>query len=232
MELDAKLEERKKGNAPFLAAFEYVRTMLGITKGDMCKKLNVKASRLSEYKKGELPVREDLKYALIDLSVQNDIGQISIDYLDGYTDIMLLNNIPADELAEIKIRRSNPDYDQLKARENAKRKEEESMMDIQAGQPTPSSMFNASLAKQAESVEAFRIALASKDETIKEKNERILELKDALVEKDSRIENLKELVAQLRADLNHAKSFIASTESGISQYPFPIGAAEQNPKRI
>lgn len=226
MELDEKLEERKRGNAPFLAAFEYVRSMLSLTKGKMCELLNVKASRLSEWDKGVNPVPQPVKYALIQISVEKDIGQISIDYLDGYTDIMLQDNIPDDELAEIKMRRSNPDYDQLKARRESKWKEIESMMNVPDGQPTPSSVFNANLAQQAESVEAFRIALASKDETIKEKNERILELKDALAEKEARIENLKELVAQLRAELNEAKAIISFSES--AKYPFKIGVAEEN----
>ena len=232
MELAAKLEERKKENAPFLSAFEYVRTMLGLTKGKLCELLNVKASRLSEWNKGEKPVPEPVKYDIVSISIEKKIGQISIDYLDGYTNIMLLDNIPDDELAEIKMRRSNPDYEQMKARRESKWKEVESMTNVPSGQPTPSSMFNAYLAQQTENVEGFRIALATKDEIIEEKNERIHELKDALVEKDAHIEDLKELVAQLRADLNHAKSFIASTESGISQYPFTIGVAEQNPKRI
>jgi transcriptional regulator with XRE-family HTH domain len=98
----------------------------------------------------------------------------------------------------------------------------------ESGHPTMSSMFNANLAQQAESVEAFRIALASKDETIKEKNERILELKNAVAQRDERIENLKELVAQLRADLNEAKSIITASESGLAKYPFKFGAAESS----
>lgn len=96
----------------------------------------------------------------------------------------------------------------------------------ESGHPTMSSVFNANLAQQAESVEAFRIALASKDETIQEKDKRILELKEALAGKEAHIENLKELVAQLRADLNEAKAIIAATESGIIKYPFNIGVAD------
>lgn len=231
MESNEKLEERKRNNAPFLTAFEHVRKLLNLTKGEMCKMLDVKASRLSEWDKGEKPVPEPVKCALVDLSAHRNIGQISMDYLDGYTDIMLLPNIPDDELAEIKMRRSNPDYDKLKARRESKWKEVEEMMNVPSGQPTPSSVFNASLAQQAESVEAFRIALESKDETIKEKNERIIELKDALAEKEDRIENLKELVAQLRADLNEAKAIIAASESGIKNYPFKMGVAEGGEKQ-
>lgn len=231
MESDEKLEERKRNNAPFLTAFEHVRKLLNLTKGEMCKMLDVKASRFSEWDKGEKPVPKPVKCALVDLSAHRNIGQISMDYLDGYTDIMLLPNIPDDELAEIKMRRSNPDYDKLKARRESKWKEVDEMMNVQSGQPTPSSVFNASLAQQAESVEAFRIALASKDETIKEKNERILELKEAIAEKEARIENLKELVAQLRADLNEAKAIIAASESGLAKFPFKMGVAEEGNKQ-
>lgn len=213
MGLDDKIEERKRGNTPFLTAFEHVRTMLGLGKGKMCDLLKVKASRLSEWDKGEKSVPEPVKYSLVQISVEKDIGQISIDYLDGYTDIMLQENIPDDELAEIKMRRSNPDYDQLKARQESKWGEVKSIMEMPVGQPTPSSVFNASLAQQAESVKAFRIAIASKDEIIKEKDERIHEL--------------KELVAQLRADLNEAKAIIATSEASLEKYPFPIGAAER-----
>ena len=187
MESNEKLEERKRNNAPFLTAFEHVRKLLSLTKGEMCKQLNVKASRLSEWDKGEKAVPETVKCALVDLSAHRNIGQINMDYLDGYTDIMLLANIPDDELAEIKMRRSNPDYEQLKARRESKWKEVEEMMNVPSGQPTPSSVFNANLAQQAESVEAFRIALEAKDETIKEKNERIIELKDAIKQRDERI---------------------------------------------
>jgi len=231
MDSNEKIEERKRNNAPFLTAFEHVRKLLDLTKGEMCKLLNVKASRLSEWDKGEKPVPGPVKCSLVDLSAHRNIGQICMDYLDGYTDIMLLPNIPDDELAEIKMRRSNPDYDKLKARRESKWKEVDEMMNVPSGQPTPSSVFNASLAQQAESVEAFRIALESKDETIKEKNERMIELKDALAEKEARIENLKELVAQLRADLNEAKAIIAASESGLVKYPFKMGAAEESKKQ-
>jgi hypothetical protein len=231
MESNEKLEERKRNNAPFLTAFEHVRKLLSLTKGEMCKLLNVKASRLSEWDKGEKPVPETVKCALVDLSAHRNIGQISMDYLDGYTGIMLLANIPDDELAEIKMRRSNPDYDQLKARRESKWKEIEEMMNVPSGQPTPSSVFNASLAQQAENVEAFRIALESKDETIKEKNERIIELKDAIKQRDERIENLKELVAQLRSELIEAKAVIEAAESGLAKYPFKMGAADEDNKQ-
>ena len=220
MELDEKLEERKRGNAPFLAAFEHVRSMLSLTKGKMCELLNVKASRLSEWDKGVNPVPQPVKYALIQISVEKDIGQISIDYLDGYTDIMLLDNIPVDELAEIKLRRNNPDYDKMKARREAKQEGIESVLNASYGQPTPSSMFNANLAQQAESVEAFRIALNAKDKLIEDKESRISDLKRTITDKDAVIEMQKTRIAELERKL----SSIAASD--LDHYPFTIGAAD------
>lgn len=225
MESDKKIEEKKQGNAPFLAAFEYVRTRLSLTKGKMCELLNIKAPRLSEWDRGEKSVPYAVKCALVRISVLRNIGEISMDFLDGYTEIMLLENIPDDELTEIKRRRSNPDYDKLKARREEK--ENESTVNESYGMPTPSSMFNAHLAQQAESVEAFHIALSAKDEILKERNERIKELKESVAEKDARIEDLKEQIALLRAELNHLKSIVETTESGILKYPFKIGAADE-----
>jgi len=220
MESNEKLEERKRNNAPFLTAFEHVRKLLSLTKGEMCKQLNVKASRLSEWDKGEKPVPETVKCALVDLSAHRNIGQISMDYLDGYTDIMLLSNIPDDELAEIKMRRSNPDYDQLKTRRESKWKEVEEMMNVQSGQPTPSSMFNATLAQQAESVEAFRIALNAKDKLIEDKESRISDLKRTITDKEAVIEMQKTRIAELERKL----SSIAASD--LDHYPFTIGAAD------
>lgn len=220
MELDNKLEERKQRNAPFMTAFERVRSMLGLTKGKMCEMLKVKASRLSEWDKGEKLVPEPVKYDLIQMSVDKEIGQISIDYLDGYTDIMLQNNITVDEQEEIKMRRNNPDYDKLRAMQKAKWEKVEGLLNDHDGQPTPSSIFNANLAQQAESVEAFRIALSAKDELIKDKESRILELHRTIDDKDFIIKTQERKIVELEKKLS------TFTMSSIDHYPFPIGAAD------
>lgn len=219
-------ELRKIKNANFMKAFKHVASKLKMNQGQLAEAIGSKSAYISNFSKGIRPVPEETIDALITISATIPGGQIFKEYLHGNSDIMLLANVTEEEMAEAMLRSANPDYDQLKARQESKWKEVEDMMNAPAGQPTPSSVFNANLAQQAESVEAFRMALASKDETIKEKNERILELKDALTEKDARIENLKELVAQLRADLTEAKAIIASYNSGQGKWPFNMGAAE------
>jgi transcriptional regulator with XRE-family HTH domain len=220
MDLDAKIEERKKKNTPFLTAFKHVCIELDMTQKDLCKALDIKPQRITEWKNGIKPVPEPVKYALVELSVQKNIGQISIDFLDGYTDIMLLANIPDNELAEIKLKRSNPDYDKLKAREKEKCEEVESMINASNGQPTPSSVFNASLAQQAESVEAFRIALAAKNEVIENLKVRNAELQQTIADKEIIIKAREARIVALERQL----ATIATSD--IDRYPFVIGAAE------
>lgn len=215
-----ELEEKRQANINFLAAFDYVMERLDISQKELCRLIGSKSPYISFYRSGKYPVPDKTKYALVDLSVQKNIGQISIDYLDGYTDIMLLPNIPDDELAEIKLRRNNPDYDKMKARREAQQEGIESVLNASYGQPTPSSMFNANLAQQAESVEAFRIALNAKDKLIEDKESRINDLKKTIADKEAVIEMQKTRIAELERKL----SSIAASD--LDHYPFTIGAAD------
>lgn len=239
MELNAKFEERKRENSPFLSAFEHVRSMLGLTKGKLCELLNVKASRLSEWDKGEKLVPEPVKYALVQISVEKEIGQISIDYLDGYTDIMLLGNIPDDELVEIKMRRSNPDYEKIKERQ--KEKEQQIERDIQQYVPSidPSSQQNASLSAYIQLTNRLdadlkkkeiemQKRLAEKDETIESQKARIVALERTIADKCAIINARDAEIVELKRKL------AAIATSDIERYPFAIGAAEEdfNVKRI
>ena len=231
MELDGKLEERKRNNAPFLTAFEHVRNLLDLTKGKMCELLNIKASRLSEWDKGEKPVPEPVKYALVDLSVQKDIGQLSIDYLDGYTDIMLLANIPDDELAEIKLRRSNPDYDVMQQR----LKEKERKLDNAISQSIP---YIDPASQQNASISAY-IQLTNRLEDDLKKKE--IEIQERMADKDAFIDSLKAHIAALERTVADKDTIIKDRESrivalerqlasasmsDIERYPFTIGAAD------
>lgn len=220
MESDEKLEERKRGNAPFLIAFEHVRTMLGLTKGKLCEILKVKASRLSEWDKGEKSVQEPVKYALVDLSVQKDIGQISIDYLDGYTDIMLLDNIPDEELSEIKMKRENPDYYAMQERLKKKERQfEKSALYID-----PSSQQNASISAYIQLTNRLDADLKNKEiemqKRLAEKDARIADLQRTIADKETIIKSLNAKIVELERKL------AVTVTSDIEHYPFPIGAAE------
>lgn len=224
MELNEKLEEKKRMNAPFLTAFEHVRNMLGLSKGKMCELLNVKASRLSEWDKGEKPVPEPVKYALVDLSVKKDIGQISIDYLDGYTDIMLLNNIPADELEEIKMRRNNPDYAKMKERLMEKEKQIQESMCQSFSVIDQSSQYNSSISAYIQLTNKLTDDLKKKEiemqERLAEKDARIADLQRTIDDKETIIKSLNAKIVELKRKL------AATVTSDIEHYPFAIGAAE------
>jgi DNA-binding XRE family transcriptional regulator len=233
MDLEAKNEERKRKNAPFLSAFEHVRNELGMTNRDLCLALDVKPQRMTEWKNGAKPVPEPVKYALIQLSVEKEIGQISIDYLDGYTDIMLLGNIPDDELAEIKLRRSNPDYEKIKERQ--RKKENQMERDMQQSVPSidPSSQQNASISayiQLANRLDAdikrkeieMRERLAEKDDTIENQKARIVALERTIADKDAIIDARDAEIVELKRKL------AAIATSDIERYPFAIGAAEED----
>jgi hypothetical protein len=233
MDLEAKNEERKRKNAPFLSAFEHVRNELGMTNRDLCLALDVKPQRMTEWKNGAKPVPEPVKYALIQLSVEKEIGQISIDYLDGYTDIMLLGNIPDDGLAEIKLRRSNPDYEKIKERQ--RKKENQMERDMQQSVPSidPSSQQNASISayiQLANRLDAdikrkeieMRERLAEKDDTIENQKARIVALERTIADKDAIIDARDAEIVELKRKL------AAIATSDIERYPFAIGAAEED----
>lgn len=239
MDLEAKNEERKRKNAPFLSAFEHVRNELSMTNRDLCVALDVKPQRMTEWKNGTKPVPELVKYALVQISVEKGIGQISKDYLDGYTDIMLLGNIPDDELVEIKMRRSNPDYEKIKERQ--KEKEQQIERDIQQYIPSidPSSQQNASLSAYIQLTNRLdadlkkkeiemQKRLAEKDETIESQKARIVALERTIADKCAIINARDAKIVELKRKL------AAIATSDIERYPFAIGAAEEgfNVKRI
>lgn len=229
MDLDAKIEERKRKNTPFLKAFEHVRTELDMTQRDLCKALDIKPQRITEWKNGIKPVPEPVKYALVELSVKRNIGQISIDYLDGYTDIMLLANIPDDELAEIKMRRSNPDYDKIK--ERIKEKERQLDNDISQAMPyiDPSSQQNATIAVYVQYTN-YLTGLINKKEI--EMQKRLAEKDDIIAQLQQTVEDKITIIKAREAQIVALeRQLAANSMSDIKHYPFTIGAAEDENKQ-
>lgn len=101
-------------------------------------------------------------------------------------------------------------YDQHPA-DNAKTREPEPVYNV----PDMSSIFNSALAAKDEAIESLKRELRTKDELIQS-------LRDQLTAKD-------QLIAEQKARLIDYRRTIDS-KSDLSDYPFPIGAAEK-PKR-
>lgn len=225
---DEELEEKRQANANFLSAFDYVMERLGISQKELCELIDSKSPYISFYRSGRYPVPDKTKYALVQISVERGIGQISMDYLDGYTDIMLLSNIPAKELAEIKMRRSNPDYDAIQKR----MKEKEHQIGNSISQPIP---YIDPSSQQNASISAYIQLTNRLDADLKQKE---IEMKERLSEKDVLISSLKSTISDKESIIKEKDNRIAELErklasiasSDLERYPFAIGAAEDRTK--
>jgi len=138
--------------------------------------------------------------------------QIYSEYLYGHSDIMLLDNVTDEEMAEVSLRKSNPDYDKMMKQKG---------MPEQNHQPPavstidPSSAVNAAISAYAQLIEA-------KDAVIAEMEARIADLQRTITDKDTIIRDREARIATLEHQL------AAAATSELSRYPFTIGAAEDN----
>ena len=209
---EERIEENHKRNKPFNTAFKFFADYLvNGSQKDMCELMGVPAPRVSEVIKDKKPVNDKLINALINLSAKEGM-QIYSEYLYGHSDIMLLENVTDEEMAEVSLRKSNPDYDKM-----MKQKE----MPKQNQQPPsvttidPSSAVNAAISAYAQLIEA-------KDAIIAEMEARIADLQRTIADKESIIRDREVRIATLEHQLADAAT------SDLSRYPFTIGAAEDN----
>ena len=209
---EERIEENHKRNKPFNTAFKFFADYLvNGSQKDMCELMGVPAPRVSEVIKDKKPVNDKLINALINLSAKKGM-QIYSEYLYGHSDIMLLENVTDEEMAEVSLRKSNPDYEKM-----MKQKENPEQHQQQPAVPTidTSSAVNAAISAYAQLIEA-------KDAVIAEQEARIADLQHTIADKDTIIRDREARIATLERQL------AASATSDISRYPFNIGAAEDN----
>ena len=114
---EEKIEERKRDNAPFLRAFQFLLDQnVASGKGELAKMIGIQPGLISLYAKGIKRVSEETKMSLVRISK----AKININYLMGKSQYMLLENVPDDEVVEMEMRRDNPDYDLMEARKAEK----------------------------------------------------------------------------------------------------------------
>ena len=175
MDSEQKIEERKKWNAPFLRAFNYLLDEgYAKNKGDLCSKIGIQPGLISNYNNGTKKVSPDTMDALVRVSE----GKLNVKYMLGKSEYMLLENVPDEEFIE----GNNPDREVM-----AKRKAEPL-------QPDFSSYINALLAKSDETIASLKRELAAKDEIIQTKNERIADLERLAEERLHRIAELRRII--------------------------------------
>ena len=175
MDSEQKIEERKKWNAPFLRAFNYLLDEgYARNKGDLCSKIGIQPGLISNYTNGTKKVSIDTMNALARVSG----GKLNVKYMLGKSEYMLLENVPDEEFIE----GNNPDREVM-----AKRKAEPL-------QPDFSSYINALLAKSDETIASLKRELAAKDEIIQTKEERIADLERLAEERLHRIAELRRII--------------------------------------
>lgn len=207
---EERIEENHKRNKPFNTAFKFFADYLvNGSQKDMCNLMGVPAPRVSEVIKDKKPVNDKLINALINLSAKKGM-QIYSEYLYGHSDIMLLENVTDEEMAEVSLRKSNPDYEKMmKQKENPEQNQQPP--DV----PTidPSSAINAAISAYAQLIEA-------KDAIIAEMEARIADLQRTIVDKDTIIRDRDARITTMEHQM------AAAATSDLSRYPFTIGAAE------
>lgn len=213
---------RQKKNEHFIRAFNYVATARNMNQGELATAIGSKSAYISGYKSGIRPVTDEVIDGLVRESSVEPSQQIYREYLLGNSDIMLLANVTDEEQAEVELRRNNPDYDTMQQRHRAS----ECVHDDSYPTTDPSSIINAALAAQMQTIESLK----SEKATLLEANARELKAKDDLIQslRDQLAAN-NQLIAEQKARLIDYRRIIDS-RNGLPDYPFPIGAAEQNRK--
>ena len=206
MDSEQKLEERKRWNAPFLRAFNYLLeegymefgiSKSRLTKGELCSMMGIQPGLISNYTNGTKKVSVDTMNALARVSG----GKLNVNYMLGKSEYMLLENVPDDEILKL----NNPDREVMEKRK------------AEPLQPDFSSYINALLAKSDETIASLKRELAAKDEIIQAKDDRIADLNKLAEERLHRIAELRRV--------------IDAHNINMADYPFQVGVAENGSNR-
>lgn len=206
MDSEQKIEERKRWNAPFLRAFNYLLeegylefgiSKSRLTKGELCSMMRIQPGLISNYTNGTKKVSVDTMNALARVSG----GKLNVNYMLGKSEYMLLENVPDDEILKL----NNPDREVMEKRK------------AEPLQPDFSSYINALLAKSDETIASLKRELAAKDDIIQAKDDRIADLTKLAEERMHRIAELRRV--------------IDAHNINMADYPFQVGVAENGSNR-
>lgn len=207
MDSEQKIEERKKWNAPFLRAFNYLLeegclkfgiSQVRLTKAELCSMIGIQPGLISNYNNG----MKKVSLATIESLARVSKSKLNVNYMLGKSEYMLLENVPDEEYLE----GNNPDREVI-----AKRK---AALASEPFRPDFSSYINALLAKSDETISSLKRELAAKDDIIQAKDDRIADLEKLAEERLHRITELRRVI-----DANNMKDF-----------PFPMGTADAGDK--
>jgi hypothetical protein len=116
MEKDSRIEDKKRYNAPYLRAFDYLAKEMRVTQGKLVEMMKGNSSFISAYRSGTKRVGFDYMKRLCEVFSIYFKGErhLNMRYLEGTSQYMLVENIPDEE--KIMQRDGDPDYDVIKQR--------------------------------------------------------------------------------------------------------------------
>lgn len=212
---DSKMEERKRYNAPFLAACKYLMQIMRINQGQLSEMLGTNSSHFSDWKNGKKRVSQEKMQSLLTISK----GKINRFYLSGQSPYMLLENLPDEDLSELQGKEVDPDYELLEKRKDNKQSQKSNT----ESHTDQSSLFNAALAAQIETIANLKQTIFD----MKEQHKR------ELAEKDSHIADLTKLAEERLHRIAELRRALDAHDINPSNYPFTVGVADsQKQKRI
>jgi hypothetical protein len=141
------IELRKQKNAPFCKAFDYIAELKEVSDKILAEMIGSKGPYISMYRNGTKPVPIEIMENLV---LQSE-GELNMEYLRGNSEYMLLRNVPDDEIANIQMRKSNPDYDVIEKRRKEIEKDiDKNLFPHNEPHTDNSSLMNATISAQTE----------------------------------------------------------------------------------
>lgn len=219
---DSRIEEKKRYNAPFLRAFDYLAGEKLISQKELAKSIEGESSYISGLRSGTKRVGADYMTRLADAFAKHFKGEghLNMDFLLGKSQYMLVENVPESEIMEKIERGANPDYDVIRQHQSvtpchdATHSLENSLLIervVQAGIDTATAF-----AKQT---------ISTLEKQVADKDEELNRLRHELNERDSTIRMQQSILRTLQEQVECYQRTQAII-SDPTKYPFPVGSAE------
>lgn len=164
MAKEGKIEERIRLNAPFIRAFDWLRTQRHLTQDEMAKQLQSNGSLISMYRNGKKLAGDDIKGRL----ARAFGGHLYMPFLDGYSPYMLIENVPEEEILQ-NLDRDNPDFVQLRQDAKSRINEEKgaaSIIDLYATLIKELEAMRSDLASDLRAVQELKYQLTQEREAL------------------------------------------------------------------
>ena len=208
MEKDSRIEDKKRYNAPYLRAFDYLAKEMNVTQGKLVEMMKGNSSFISAYRSGTKRVGFDYMKRLYNAFNEYFKGDhiLNMRYLEGTSQCMFVENMTDEEILELRQRDGNPDYDVIKQRRQS---------GIESIAYSYKDEYIETLKSQ---MTDLRIQINDNMKRLDEKDEYIAILK----RENERLLNENE---RLRVALSESQS-----DDLIRKFPFHMGSAEQGLK--